>query len=178
MRSRPGGPGTRRRAPAAAPPRIAKALRRQAPELTAVAFKAKATWGYPAAWLDRWADVLTVTPGFIARNPTYVAYVGARIAGFYSMSVSGRRASLEHFWVHPRFIGRGVGRRMFMHFESRALGAGAVRAEIESDPHAEGFYVRMGATTYSRRKARMDGRPRFLPLLAKRLRRPFPSPRA
>jgi len=152
-----------------APLRIARARGGQAPELTRVAFAAKAHWGYPRSWLARWSEALTVTPGSIARHPTWVAYAGARVVGFYAMRIAGRTASLEHFWVLPRLMGRGVGRRMFRHFESRARRAGADRADVESDPHAEGFYVRMGAARYARRPARMDRRPRFMPLLTKRL---------
>jgi len=152
--------------------RIVKARAGWAGELTRVAFAAKAFWGYPGSWMARWAKILTITAPYLEGHPTYVARSGARIAGFYSMAIGGRRVSLEHFWVLPQFMGRGVGRLMFRHFERRAREAGALRIAIESDPNAEGFYRRMGATRYSRRPARMDDRERFLPLLTKPLRRP------
>lgn len=145
------------------------ARRADAGELTAVAFAAKAHWGYPRHWLARWSSVLTITDRFLGRNPSYAAIADGRIIGFYSMRLGRRSVWLEQFWVLPRFIGKGVGRLLFAHFERRARQAGAVRVIVESDPHAEGFYRAMGAKTYSRRPAPMDGHVRFLPLLAKAL---------
>jgi GNAT superfamily N-acetyltransferase len=149
--------------------RIVRARAHNAGELTAVAFAAKAHWGYPRRWLAQWTDILTVTPFTLDRYPTYVAVVGTKIVGFYSMRLVRDWAAPEHFWVLPAFIGRGVGRSLFLHFERRARKAAVSRIFIESDPNAEGFYRRMGAKRYSRRPAKMDGNERYLPLLVKAL---------
>jgi hypothetical protein len=41
-------------------------------------------------------------------------------------------------------MGHGIGRSLFMHPVERAKSLGFQELEIESDPNAEGFYLRMG----------------------------------
>jgi GNAT superfamily N-acetyltransferase len=66
-------------------------------------------------------------------------------------------------------MGKGAGRQLFEFAEALARAAGAGRIAVESDPHAEDFYVHMGAKRYGQVPAPIDGRERFLPLLEKAL---------
>ncbi len=138
--------------------------------LTLIAFAAKGHWGYPERWMERWRDGLTITPDFIRRNEVNVATVEGEPAGFYALVGEGRRIELEHLWVLPERIGTGLGRALFGHAASRARVRGAEVMEIEADPNAEGFYLRMGATRTGEIVYRLDGRERVLPLLALDLR--------
>jgi len=124
---------------------IRRALRADAPTLTRVAHAAKRHWKYPEDWIRLWQDALTVTPGFIDRHPVCCAVLGARVLGFYALSGAGATRELEHFWVVPEHIGRGVGARMFRHAVATLTADGARGLRIASDPYAEGFYLRMGA---------------------------------
>ena len=54
-------------------------------------------------------------------------------------------AELEHLWVYPPAIGRGVGRRLFQAVAEEARRIGARRIALNSDPYAEAFYRRLGA---------------------------------
>jgi GNAT superfamily N-acetyltransferase len=147
--------------------RIVRARPADAGLLTSLAFAAKGHWGYPESWLRRWEGVLTVTPGYLRAIPTYKAVSRRRVIGFCSLLVRGREASLEHLWVLPAEIGRGAGRTLFSWAEAVARAAGAATLRVESDPHAEGFYIRMGAERRGRVPAPMDGNERYLPLLEK-----------
>ena len=137
--------------------------------LTEIAFAAKRHWGYPENWICRWADVLTVTPGYIQSHPTFVALVDGKLVGFYALRFQTAEAQLDHLWVLPSSMRGGIGRTLFEHAERTAREAGAVNLKVESDPHAEGFYRRMGAVVYGQQAAPMDGQARFLPLLQKGL---------
>jgi GNAT superfamily N-acetyltransferase len=150
-------------------PRIVRARPGDAGRLTSIAREAKAHLGYPGSWLRRWERELTLTPAQVRIRPTYAAVSGRRIIGFYSLSLAGREAALEHLWVIPSEIRRGAGRILFRHAERLARGRGAARMTIASDPHAEGFYAKMGAAPFGRVPASMDGVERFLPLLEKPL---------
>ena len=66
-------------------------------------------------------------------------------------------------------MGKGFGRALFEHAEKIAQEQGATRLIIVSDPHALGFYQRMGATVYGQQSAAMDAHPRVLSLLDKSL---------
>ena len=51
---------------------------------------------------------------------------------------------LDDLWVEPEWIGRGVGSRLFHRAVERARELDATRLEWEAEPHAIGFYTRMG----------------------------------
>ncbi len=149
--------------------RISSARSADAKRLTQIAFAAKRTWGYPEDWIRRWAGTLTITPTYLRRHPTFCAWVGKSIAGFCALKLGRAVATVDHLWVAPEHAGRGFGRALFRRGEARAREAGAKKMRIEADPHAEGFYRRMGARTVGRRSAPIGGRRRYLPLLEKKL---------
>ena len=149
---------------------VQRATPEDADALTAIAFAAKRHWGYPEDWIQRWKEALTITPEFVRFHPTYVAIEDQRIVGFCAFQLRSDAAFLEHLWVEPGSIGRGVGRALFDCVEQLARNGGAGRIEIESDPNAKGFYEQMGATVYGAESAAMEDYPRFLPLLRKTLR--------
>lgn len=149
--------------------RIQKADPGEASLLTSIAFEAKASWGYPAAWLNAWARDLTVTPAALAAHPAFLAFDEEERVGFALLEISGKKASLEHLWVRPTRMRRGIGRALFQCCEAAARAAGAQAIEIWSDPNAEGFYVRQGAVRIGEMPADLDGVRRSLPLLIKLL---------
>lgn len=142
---------------------IRRAWPADARALTRVAHAAKRHWGYPEDWLRLWRDALTVTPAFIERRPVWCAVRGAAVLGFYALSGSGATRELEHCWVLPTHIGRGVGARLFAHAVATLRADGAGQLRVASDPHAERFYLAMGA----RRVGVVPSTPRgrMLPLL-------------
>lgn len=152
------------------PPPIA--IRRARPEdaatLTRVAHAAKRHWGYPDEWIRLWSPDLTVTPAACAGEPFYCAVEVGEIRGFYGLSNHGAAFELEHMWVEPRHMGRGIGARLFRHALETARELGGTTLEIASDPNAEGFYARLGARRAGERAATPPGR--TLPLLAVDLR--------
>jgi len=133
--------------------------------LSALARVAKAHWGYPTSWLEQWRDQLTITPEFIAAEDTYAAEVEGRIVGFNALLAAEQSMRLEHLWVLPQWIGQGIGRRLFEHAAARAAARGATSLTIESDPHAEAFYLRMGAMRVAAIPSALDGVARELPVL-------------
>ena len=72
---------------------------------------------------------------------------------------------LEHLWVLPEATGRGIGRSLFTYALERARASGAQSLEIESDPNAAGFYLRMGAHQVGASLSELEGQPRELPIL-------------
>jgi GNAT superfamily N-acetyltransferase len=147
--------------------KIVRALPEDAAALSSIARSAKGHWGYPEGWLRQWEDVLTLTSASIAANPTYALVSEEGILGFFALKLRGAEAQLDHLWVRPCAIGRGLGRRLFEFAEDVAGAAGAKALRVESDPHAEKFYIRMGATRCGVVPAAMDGVVRHLVLLEK-----------
>lgn len=116
-----------------------------APALTRLAHAAKRHWGYPDALIALWAPALTFTRAFLASASAYAAVEDGRLVGVCAIAGRGRRRELEHMWVLPERIGRGIGRRLLGHAIRRELARGTRRLRIAADPNAEGFYRRLGA---------------------------------
>ena len=148
---------------------IQRATTTQANELTQIAFAAKRHWGYPERWIQIWSPILTITPEFIAHYETYVAILDSVSVGFFAISINDERASLEHMWVLPEYMGKGVGAELFRCMLSRCKELGAQMLEIESDPNAQGFYEHMGAIRVGQSASELDGQTRILPILEVKL---------
>jgi GNAT superfamily N-acetyltransferase len=141
----------------------------EADRLTAIAHAAKRHWGYPEAWIERWRDQLTITPEYVAQYPTFVAELDGAVVAFVSIIPQARRAVLDHLWVLPEAMRRGLGRALFRHAEAAARRAGATTLTTTADPHAEDFYRKMGLVTVGHEDASLDGQTRRLPLMEKSL---------
>jgi predicted N-acetyltransferase YhbS len=66
-------------------------------------------------------------------------------------------------WIKPEHIGSGVGRALFCQVKEHAAGLNVRALEISSDPNAEGFYRRLGATRIGDVKSEIEGQPRVIP---------------
>ena len=148
-------------------------VRRASPEdagvLTRIAFAAKRYWGYPERWIERWTGSLTITREFVRDNVVYAAHSGGETFAFYALTGTGRELQLEHLWVSPAWIGSGAGRLLFEHAMNKAASQGAKSVEIEADPNAEGFYLRMGARRVGESVYEVEDQSRVLPLMAMEL---------
>lgn len=148
---------------------LRRATSDQAETLTEIAHAAKRHWGYPDAWVQLWSPSLTITPEFIESHETYVAWMEEELAGFCALSREADTAGLEHLWVKPAFIGKGIGAALFKHILARCRELGVQVLKIESDPNAQGFYERMGAKKVGEVVREVEGKPRRLPILEIRI---------
>lgn len=77
--------------------------------LTEIAFAAKQHWGYPPDWIRRWKRDLTICAEYIAQHPTFVALIEGESVGFGAVRKKAPDTLLDHLWVRPAFMRRGVG---------------------------------------------------------------------
>ena len=133
--------------------KIRRARPGEAPTLSAIAFESKAHWRYSRAQLAAWRDDLAVAADTISSCHAYVADVDARPVGFFVLTPSSPHWELEHLWVLPRAMGRGVGRALLLHATEIAAAGGARAIRIDADPNAEPFYLACGARLVGRRPA-------------------------
>lgn len=138
--------------------------------LTAISLAAKRYWKYPESWIEAWAPQLTITAMYVAASPTYAALEDGQPVGFYALVLwpaagGGLRAQLDHLWLRPDWIGRGLGRALFEHAVATARQLGAADLFLEAEPNAEPFYRHMGARRTGERIGEIEGQPRVLPLM-------------
>ena len=113
--------------------------------LREIAAAAKGYWGYDAELVRAWAASLDLSPARLAGAKVFVAEVDARALGWAELlPPAGGVCVLEHLWVEPAWMRRGIGSALFRHAADRARGLGATTMEWEAEPHALGFYARMG----------------------------------
>src|SRR5436190_21071187 len=94
---------------------IVRADAEDANALTEIAFAAKRHWGYPERWIQTWRDILTMRPEFIGANVAYRAVENGRAVGFYLLTREDDGMHLDHLWILPGAMGRGIGRALFEH---------------------------------------------------------------
>lgn len=144
---------------------IVRAKPQDADALTRIAHAAKRHWGYPDRWIEIWRDTLTIRPDFIAANITYSAMEGDTAVGFYLLTNESDGLHLDHLWITPKAMNRGIGRALFEHAIEQTKDRGHRTLRIEADPKAEGFYTRMGACRIGRTVSEIEDERRELPLL-------------
>lgn len=144
---------------------IVRATPADAARLTEIAFAAKRHWGYPEHWIQTWRDILTMRPEFIGANLAYSAMEDGRAVGFYLLTTESDGLHLDHLWILPSAIGRGIGRALFEHAAEQGKRLGFETIKIEADPNAAGFYERMGARRVGTQVTEIEGERRELPLL-------------
>ena len=120
--------------------------------------------------MEKWRNLLTITPEFIVTNETFVAVIQGQLVGFHALHEAAEELRLEHLWILPEQMRKGIGRALFRHAVERAATMGALRLTIEADPNAEAFYRHMGAERVGSVASKMEAGRRELPLLVFDLR--------
>jgi GNAT superfamily N-acetyltransferase len=138
---------------------VRRAVPSESQALSELAVAAKGFWGYPAAQLAAWASDLRISPESIISEPTFVAEVERRIAGVVQLSTKRVPWSIEHLWVLPSAARRGIGGQLVRHVIQYVHERGQRELLIDSDPEAEGFYIRLGARKVGEVAAPIEGQP-------------------
>jgi len=113
--------------------------------LSRLALRSKGHWGYDDEFLGTCRAELTLRPEQCDSVHTVVAGRGDALLGFYRLAGEAPVAELADLFVDPTAIGRGVGATLLADAVDRARALGTSRLVIDADPHAAGFYLRMGA---------------------------------
>lgn len=123
--------------------------------LTKLSFASKRYWQYPEHHYIIWQSELTITPVYLEQNSVYVIEDHDRIIGYYSMSLLEEDFELlgetlncgywlDHMFILPDFIGRGIGTKLFAHGHEFCETRGIETFYLLADPYAKGFYEKMG----------------------------------
>lgn len=137
----------------------------EAKVLTQIALSAKRHWEYPERWMEIWTPQLTFTTEYFEENESWVAVDGEKAIAFYTLQDKNGIAWLENLWVLPEYIGKGVGKELFLHALNLARQRGYKTLQLEAEPNAMGFYEKMGMEKIGERRSEIEGQPRILPVM-------------
>ena len=123
--------------------------------LTGISFKSKGYWGYPKEYFNIWTNELTISAEYIRNNDVFVYTNDGVIIGYYSIielkddveisNIKIRKGFwLEHMFIEPCFIGKGIGTILFQHMKERCKKRCIHELGILADPNSKGFYTKMG----------------------------------
>jgi ribosomal protein S18 acetylase RimI-like enzyme len=144
---------------------IRRAIPADADSLTLIAISAKRHWNYPERWIEIWIPELAFTPDYCEENESWVSIDGNKSLAFYTLKDNDGIAWLENLWVLPEYIGRGVGKELFLHAIDLAGRRGYKTLQLDADPNAIGFYEKMGMKKVGERHSEVDGQARILPIM-------------
>lgn len=144
---------------------IRKSVAKDHVELTDLCKRSKNIWNYPEDWMQIWDEDLTVTEDFIKENNVYQFVKDARICGFYSYLPEGKNIRLEHLFVHPNYINKGIGRILIKDFFERIENSIFENIILDADPNAENFYIKFGFNRVDLKPTKIEGR--CLPVMIK-----------
>jgi len=144
---------------------IRPAISKEAAALSQIAFAAKAHWGYPKRWLEIWKPQLTFSPQYFEENESWVAEADGYPIAFYTLQEKDGKAWIGNLWVSPEFIGKSVGKKLFLHAVALSRRHGYKTLQLEADPNAVGFYEKMGMYKIGERHSEVEGQPRILPIM-------------
>jgi N-acetylglutamate synthase-like GNAT family acetyltransferase len=109
--------------------------------LRELTFASKAHWGYDHDLVRGWADELDFDCG----QELWVVEADGGIVAWAALAPpSGGVAVLDHLWVDPAAMGKGLGSRLFHVAADRARELGAERLEWSAEVNAIGFYEKVG----------------------------------
>ena len=124
--------------------RLRKARPEEAPFLTELALRSKRAWGYDDEFMKHVMPDMIVRVEFLALEHGIVAEREGSVVGYAIVRVDGNSAFLRDLFVEPNSFRTGVGKTLFLEAARFAKERGATRMTLEGDPHAVGFYERLG----------------------------------
>lgn len=114
-------------------------------QVSELALRSKAHWGYDAAFIAACRDELAFDPARLERERVRIAEDEGVIVGVAAIAFDEGEAELTALFVDPTRLGRGIGGRLLDDAIAAAALHGARRLVIESDPNAAAWYEARGA---------------------------------
>jgi GNAT superfamily N-acetyltransferase len=118
----------------------------EAEQLTQLALRSKASWGYSAEFMAACRNELALTAARLAAWDVWVADVDEVLAGMIALRLEpeAAKAEIEYFFVEPALHGRGIGAALAAAALAACRLKGVKLVSVDADPNAEVIYRRFG----------------------------------
>lgn len=142
---------------------IQKAEAKDSSILTEISKSAKAYWDYPEEWLQLWDNDLTITTTQIQEHQVFKLMQEGEILGFCMIIEEGGLVEIEHLWIRPKHIGKGLGKHLLTAVLQKVIAKSHTTLSVLADPNVVGFYEKFGLATVKYLPGQPEGR--VLPLM-------------
>ncbi|MDN3643334.1 GNAT family N-acetyltransferase [Lutimonas halocynthiae] len=130
--------------------------------LNHISLASKRYWNYPEEWIRRWKDDLRISELDLIDLEIRVVTIDDQIKGFCAIREADSYYEVEHLWLRPDTIGKGLGKALLLASLESAVNKD-LPILVEADPNAEVFYKKQGFVTYDKKESFPKGR--YLPLM-------------
>lgn len=136
--------------------------------LTSITKKSKAYWGYSVEQIQKWEKNLTISQDYIRDHSVFKLVYNDLIIGYYSYVFKNEKViELDNLFVLPEHIGKGFGKYLVLDFLNRIKETGIEKITLDSEPHAENFYSKMGFVKVGEFETSIKNR--FMPIMEMKL---------
>lgn len=127
--------------------------------LTQMAHESKGLWGYTEEMMRVWEPDLLIDGKYIKQNIVYKILINQELVGFYALRYQNSENCFEvdHLWLKPSHIKKGIGRSVFIRILSQLNDLGQRRVLLNGEPHARGFYEKMFGRLIAEKQSLIPG---------------------
>ena|SRR5690606_18770763 len=127
--------------------------------LTATAVNSKMIWGYSEEQMSLWQTELEVTSTYILQNKVVKCFDNDNFIGFFAIQIKQNEIpEIEHLWLLPGKTNQNYGRKIFHYILDYVTSIGFTNIKLVTEPHAKGFYDKMGGKITSKHESKISGR--------------------
>ena len=130
--------------------------------LNQISLASKRYWNYPEEWIQRWKNDLSIKESDLIDLVILVVTINDELKGFCAIRDGDSYYEVEHLWLKPETIGKGLGKALLLTSLERVVSQN-LPILVEADPNAEAFYKKQGFVTYDKKESFPKGR--YLPLM-------------
>lgn len=123
-----------------------KAKVEQTNVLTDLALRSQTVWyGDEGDFFDKVREHVAIPMSRVEYSLVYTMSDDDVVIGFFSLVFEEDNGCLKDFYVDPRYIGKGFGKKMWFYMLEVATNHFLMDIEFVSEPLAEGFFQKMGS---------------------------------
>ena len=152
----------------AIPPIVRKALISELEKLNELAARSEAYWGFDESHMEAFKRLCALREAHFKKGCVFVIEKDGEIAGFYCLAAKEADFELEHFYVDPEHIAKGLGKTLWLHMRTFCIHRKIREVTIVCSDFVKGFYLKMGAASLGQVESTVD-RGKMIPRLTYRI---------
>jgi GNAT superfamily N-acetyltransferase len=137
-------------------PIVRKAATGDLEKLNELAVRSEAYWGFDESHMRAFKRNCAVKENHLKTGYVFVIERDAEILGFYHLAGKESGFELEHFYVDPPHIGKGLGRMLWRHLRSFCFHRKVREVTIVCSEFVKDFYFKMGAAYLGKVESTVD----------------------